>query len=544
MKRILPLFLLLVLLLTACAQTPSATPTDAATDAPTAEPTLTIEPPSSGSGVKTDYSEYVPREAVAPKYTRLSEEYTEEFRPSDDYGTVYPFVGAELYSEYGSLGEMYGIMDENGRILVDPVYSSYYILSEYHNNERICLPFYAFGKVADYLVVCGDEASSYSEADILYAIISTDGSFATDCIYQDVSASGGCIIASRAYGDTLSFDVFDAEGELLLSSEDLALRNRFSANSRPEYSDGVLTVGLKTGEYHDYTDYNDEPVEKYAVYLMDMEGNLLCGPYGEYSSPYHEGFAIAEVGDEVFQIIDRNGQPLTDTEFGSASYFQNGYSVVSNPHSILSYVIDTEGNTYLKDGEYLYIYWNGNYFRAEGANTVCFFDASLQKIYEMPLSEDWYPFGNTLYLTRYNESGFLELQHSPDGKTYRCESEDAYASMFEENGNMVISINEYRDEEWYYTFLDESFRVLSEGKGEPYEQTDIFDSSTRIVISNEGTRIYDTALNELFRLSVSRGVSVTLLNGRCMVTDSLTCRQYDADGELVFCYPLLSGTGD
>jgi hypothetical protein len=130
--------LLAVLMLTGCAvsiQQPteqSRTPEKLEMQQPTqseetdeaAQPADTPLP--SGVTVRTDYSNYTPYTAPAEQFTRLSAERIDDLAPRDDYGTLYPFAGSLLYSYYAESGyeslngELYGLFDEQGRIVADP----------------------------------------------------------------------------------------------------------------------------------------------------------------------------------------------------------------------------------------------------------------------------------------------------------------------------------------------------------------------------------------------------------------------------------------
>ena len=186
MKRLLCLLLTAALLLGGCALTDTPEPSE--TEAPTQSTEAPTEPhyatTAGGITVKSDYSAYTARVAPEAKYTRLSEGPLPELLPSEDYGAIYPYIGSELYStEYDfSAGYLYGMVDENGRILTDPVYTNAALLSDYGVYRSS--PFWLLERVGEVYT----NEYGYETADRFYALASLDGSFVTDCIYT--SATG------------------------------------------------------------------------------------------------------------------------------------------------------------------------------------------------------------------------------------------------------------------------------------------------------------------------------------------------------------------
>lgn len=547
MKRLIPLCLLCAVLLSGCtavtvpSELPTAPPTEAA-------PTLSLPPSEtlpSGLTVKTDYSAYAPRRDAETKFTRLTEDFSDTFRPSEDYGAVYPFIGKRLYFEYGTLDCLYGMVDENGRILVDPVYTICAPLTGYYGEQTHRFDFWRLGKVVD-VRIQDDVYGEYPTGEQLYALVSMDGAFATDCIYHSIYASGGYIIACREADDALHFDIFDADGNLILNSDDLPLRDRFCPDFYVRCGEAsILTVGLKTGEYWGYTQYGGSFVEKSDVYLMDFEGNLLTDATYIDGTAYSDGYAVMQTENGTYQFVDRSGNVLGGKEYSYATGFVNGYSVVTDVGRISSYVIDTQGNEYLKEAANTYLWWDGKYFEVD-RGTRCYYNDRFEKIFEADSDAGWYALLRTddgVFAARSNDMNFSELM-SPTGEIFRTDLRDSYVEAFHKDGLTLFAVVQYRENDGHYLLLDSSFRQLAEGSGTPYALTDRITGAPYIAVQGEGTHVYDLNLNEVFYSSDATYDAVQIMNGRIMAADDFFCRQYDPDGSLVFCYPLMSAMGD
>lgn len=270
MKRIVFFLLLTALLLTACTSTtpptePSTQPTEATK---VTEPTQT----AGGVRVKTDYSAYAERSAVTPQYTRWSDEPLTDLQPSDEYGTLYPFPGVPQYDSYGAgytdfYGYLYGMVDAEGRIAADPVYASVELLIDRNSLTR--LPLWVLKKR-------GPVSEDGRSTDDFYALAAQDGSFVTDCIYRAVFCRDDRVIAVRGLDDSLSFDVFDLQGNLLLSSEDLEFSDRITDDTYSlTYGEGLLTVPLGTGEFYETDTYSQYYYHAAGTEIVEL---IFCYP--------------------------------------------------------------------------------------------------------------------------------------------------------------------------------------------------------------------------------------------------------------------------
>lgn len=134
MKHITALTLSLAILLTGCTQ-----PAAPVTPAPTPEVSATTEPapvPTQPGKVYTNWSKLTPYDPPKPVYTRRYESYTDTLIPAEDYGELIPFPGVALTRPdswgqgYYDTYHLYGLMTWQGEVVVDPVFSSAYVMEE------------------------------------------------------------------------------------------------------------------------------------------------------------------------------------------------------------------------------------------------------------------------------------------------------------------------------------------------------------------------------------------------------------------------------
>ena len=386
MKRIAILFCILALLLTACSQGPGpetatqAPPTETAqTAAPTERPTeppatesvtteprepVTTEPvPPEPTGyqatgsttaggilVYTDPSAYQPYTPPQARYTRLREGPLTEFLPSPDYGAVYPYVAARVFesTEYGSweCGTANGIMDREGRILTDGIYTDIKPMTSYDNeaNEEIMLPFWIVSRVVNpVLHEESDESGDYSwvDADTLYGVISKDGSFALPCEYLSIQVMEDSFLCVESW-EKAEFTVYDLEGRVRFTAADL-YGTETPDSGRVEYGDGLYVA---------YFYYSDD--EETRIWYCDPEGNRVLGPY--YSAEaFSEGLAAVSVNGSYYGYIDKTGLWVINPEYDSANSFLGGMALVSTWDGRRQ-LLDRSGAVVLECGENEYIY--------------------------------------------------------------------------------------------------------------------------------------------------------------------------------------------
>ena len=126
---------------------------------------------------------------VATIANRLSEDPLPELIPSDDYGSVLPYIGGEVYTEYpyDDMASVipsyrYGLCTADGTILTDPVYSHIYQAAWYDQamDRTHPLPVWVLTQTAE------EEDGEYYTAVGLAAL---DGSWYSGMIYRSSLSS-------------------------------------------------------------------------------------------------------------------------------------------------------------------------------------------------------------------------------------------------------------------------------------------------------------------------------------------------------------------
>ena len=542
MKRLLCLLLTAALLLGGCALTDTPEPSE--TEAPTQSTEAPTEPhyatTAGGITVKSDYSAYTARVAPEAKYTRLSEGPLPELLPSEDYGAIYPYIGSELYStEYDfSAGYLYGMVDENGRILTDPVYTNAALLSDYGVYRSS--PFWLLERVGE---VYTDEYG-YETADSFYALASLDGSFVTDCIYSGVTGCGDVALATRRVNGEVVLEIFNTSGNLIFSSLEHPLERPLSPYAYGfGYSDGILQLYAETGEYDSYESWDGEteyyPI--YGYYFADMNGNLLSGPYQSAGS-LSGGYSAVELSNGNYTYIGREPCYLTDTEFLYAGDFIDGYVCVDfaddgeGPYCI----VDTDGEIINElEGMYTPYYYSRAYHIYDSAGNENIYDSRGELLYSTATTADGWTgynqFIDTLLL--YDSNGNYHsgmLRSTETGATY--EIPDGY--QLDYSFLPYVLLNRY-DENYRcvsYVLLDMDLNEVSSGRGSLYQLNDKMTGTSYIAANGSSLRLYDMEMNEVCVLPGSSEWNQWIYGGRTMLLDDFSCSHYDLDGNLLFRY--------
>ena len=117
--------------------------------------------------VAANWSAFQKPEKKAEVISRLSEEHITDYTPSAEYGAVIPFMGVENETYWVSGQTLYGLVDQNGRIICDPVFDWAYYLD-------------------DGSLVVGQDVVNTKREDLDYkiGIISKDGTSYTGLTYD------------------------------------------------------------------------------------------------------------------------------------------------------------------------------------------------------------------------------------------------------------------------------------------------------------------------------------------------------------------------
>ena len=305
MKRTAILILILALLLAACGPAADPVPTYTAAGTPTAKGVLVYTDPSA-------YRRY----QGAAKYTRLREGPLESFEPSDDYGAVYPYAAARLYTsgEEGQSTEVsarWGLVDASGRILTDGIYASVEPLSDRDNRPEPTV-FYPCWVVAS---VEPDEtagAGNRTGADRVtrYGLISMDGSFMLPLEYSDILPLNDCVLCIRG-SKQRSYEVYDMAGRLLFTDAEL-LRDGFKGLDFMGWGEGPFLV------------YMWDDRDRIEYWFCDNRGEWIGGPF-EDALGFTSGLACVSPDGEKYGYIDETGAWILEPQFDYPSLPNNGW---------------------------------------------------------------------------------------------------------------------------------------------------------------------------------------------------------------------------
>ena len=239
-------------------------------------------------------------------------------KASDSYGNIYPYAGGAVYSGvYGSdsayiTGYYYGMFDYRGNAVCDAVYTAVHRLTRYEPGDYLEIPLELWC-----LEYTGDDGS------IKYGLASADGSFVTDCIYDNVY---GIFCGAVAASDDGSFTVFAEDGTALYSDDSDGLCGRTTAATAGCISggDGVIVFELDDG-----------------YYMFDLSGSMIAGPF-YYIGDFSGGYASAAVGPGQYGIIDTKGGTVVSMSYDYTTFFKNGVALLETDGYYR--VIDTDMN--------------------------------------------------------------------------------------------------------------------------------------------------------------------------------------------------------
>lgn len=334
MKKLILAAMAAVLLLTAaCAgngkldleDLPRHTPKPAA---PVSTPALT-EP----SGVFTNWShltEYAPPENL---YSRLQAGPMEKLAPSKDHGRLLPFEGESVYSagEYAwQVGSKYGLVTMDGCIVLDPVCSNIYRLSnyDYAGNTTTYYDMLVLEKTVY------DPETAYDEWNrgytTVYALAALDGSWVTDFAFSSIYGSAAGAICCRDYEENLAV-CYGEDGGVVFDTADWPLREQmenYTLYSLMYYAEGYAPVQLKDGSW----------------VFVDLQGGTLDAADGErldWAYGFSCGVAAVEV-DGLMGYIDKAGQWAVEPQYRYVNNFSHDRAIVTTPEGTC-YAIDPTG---------------------------------------------------------------------------------------------------------------------------------------------------------------------------------------------------------
>lgn len=524
MRKLFILFLsAAICLCTGCGDTePASVPQPTATPEATAEPSPAPEP-TVVYDVQTDYSKYSPAgELPEPVYTRLREEWTDGLEAGDDYGTLCPFTGVTLGSDYSG-GALYGLADEAGRIVCDPVYTAVERLGYYDmmQNRTVYTPLLRLSHTVD--------------GQMRYTLCSPDGSFVSEGSYGYVEALSFGFLCADSF-EAADFTICDFEGNVLMSREDMDIGSlkmdyiSYISNG----GDGLLLVELTGGNGN--------------FYFMNTDGQIILGPY-RYAYAFNDGRAVVSVAQKYgCGVIDSYGSWIIDPTWASIgeghdeafiARSSNGCTVFDSDGSV---IFSTGGDTLNKC--MVGYYGDGVYYRPDGS------------VIEY-IGSGWYNTMGGAYsagcpvLCRYDEeANITEIMDSRTGKTI-----EIAGHLFVDQLAINFVEGTYSDLE--YVFAYDSMNIAappyliswdteevillensgSTGMGGVRAAEDELTGESYIVIndSNYKGSLCSADMEPL----LDSTVGLRIWNGKFIVTDDDSCTITDEEGNVLLRYLLI-----
>ena len=284
---------------------------------------------------------------------RISEGPLPEFIPSDNYGTVLPYIGGEQSVSYYE-GEpytpdyLYGLCTVDGTILTDAVYNSVHQASWYDT---------AFGRSHDLPIwvltqTAQDENGDYYTSVGLAAL---DGSWFTGMVYES----------------SLSSTIFTSANGVLMKLDD----------------ETAVMLGLQGQEMFRWTVDDFLPKDSdYRSWFFDDGLNWLLRNVGEriYYRPSEMGLDGPEyqwIDPLSGEFLDDTDEPMDFTVTG-AHYFDGGWSQLNGTTMTIHYDDGTTAS-FTTDGQlgpYYYVtpeYFLFYFYRTDGGGYICRHDGTV-----------------------------------------------------------------------------------------------------------------------------------------------------------------------
>ena len=505
------------------------------TDLPAGAGPASDETPIDYSKVYTDSSKYEPH-AVQAKYTRLREEDMTEFVPMEDLGTVLPYAASNLFSgkeaRYGYAdNRSYGLMDASGRLLTDGVYSSVSPIlytERYYDFSEAALPFWQVTQLSE---TVRDSESGAVYGGEVYGVVSMDGSFALPPAYYSIESYADGFVAR---GGEHRFEVYDREGTLLFNGdalEDMDFPWDWS------YGEGLFTLSK-----------DDE-----GYYFVDRSGKTVLGPY-DYADAFSEGLAcVREKEDEKYGYIDAAGAWVIQPQFENRSRFEDGQAVQRRDDG-RCVVIDRTGAELLRldnaeNGLIPCPFGYEEFTYAEEIEEHDFYDRQGNVRVHGKAGEVWKALDDRMIALIRDDAVELRSLHTPgwglraegasfdvscgaamiDGKSergYLLKTNSIYAASSFRYYFVTQDLSEVR--ELQYGCYADSDQTLDPVTGEPYSEC--VQGDQRYFYGRDG-RLIGSCRND---------ADAAVIGGMLRVTTDRACTYTDANGETVFCFPLLS----
>ena len=508
------------------------------TDLPAETEPAGDETPIDYGKVYTDSSKYEPH-TVQATYTRLREKEMTEFVPMEGLGTVLPYVASDLFSgKENSYGEAdnrsYGLMDASGRLLTDGIYSDVRQL-EYAVDDSggtAGLPFWLVSQLSE-LWYNGEDSGPFGDEG--YGLVSMDGSFALPPVYSGIEAFSDCFLVR---GGEHRFEVYDLEGKLLFNGDGLADMDTPWFCS---YGEDLFTMSNNYMEY----------------YYVDRSGKIVLGPYAS-ADAFSDGLACVQAEENAkFGYIDRTGAWVIQPQFDSSARFRDGQAIQHRDGKCL--VIDRTGAEVIRLDE------RGRDLRRcafgyeevlDGSETPerNFYDLQGNVRVHAKQGELWQAVDESMVSRILDDGVELRSLRTPgwglkvEGLPLSASPGAVMTDGKSERGYLLRTYGKYESSSTRYYFVTEDLSEVRELQSGCYasssygEAYDTFDPVTGEPYSEcvQGNQRYFYGQDGRLIGSCRNDADAAVIGGMLRVTTDRACTYTDANGETVFCFPLLS----
>lgn len=514
-----------LLMLSACAQ-------QAETEAP---------PPVDNGGVQVNWNALTPYEAPKNQYTRRYADYTDHLIAAEDYGTLIPFPGKRIYTDWMVDTWLFGLVTANGEIVVDPVYSNASVIQQYDPvlGRAVTMPCLLLQKV-NY-----DPDTEKELWDV--AVAAADGSWVRDGYTRFYGSSG----------ELMALGTADGRMEVLNSDGSLRWSKRYTELELPDYvTENGEALNITEGTICYWDDYNSP---ERTVYYLDLNsGKVTKRMGGAVAWSFSDGLAATwqEVdGTTLYGYVDKTGEWVIAPQYIEANDFCGGTAIVKL-QDMRQALIDKTGTVLLhcasgelfsirdRDGAVLYIHADctgvrslGEFNSARQYRVIAAYDAHLQPQAVPAAGETilryynayWLDPGESLWQDEPLTVGFAGGEHTltlpaayTPYDTMQTESgiilqlvndaDESYSSAFyDSNGSLRIDAGRYS---WISERADlvtgETVLLGQYPGGVGY---DIYDSTGKLLLSLPDTEWYPELSSGLVPVQNLYGTGLRTLSG-------------------------------
>jgi len=352
--------------------------------------------PESGKPVffLTELPELTPFEMfteIAERYGDAA--YSGELKPADDYGKLYPYEG-KLIGHDWFMSVRYGLVDDRGRIVVDPVYERAYYLDE--DAKYLCLVY----------PVEKPDPNSFEPPRRL-VVAKADGSWVSGDFFGNWAAfSENRIIVTETLVEGVShqYKIFDTEGRLIAEGDGyfygfsgglgtvMHMKRALPGEEGSSWYEYIDTEGRTAiqGPFIDAQAFEDgkafvavgEDWESALYGVINSAGEYVVKPELKYNDVRHlfdgqagqDIYVYNEERDGVYYegIKEKDGRIIVPAEYERISYtgvdskiaigynyMNSDFFVISLPDGSVQRIDGNPSNAYVSGNDWLIIEYTG-----------------------------------------------------------------------------------------------------------------------------------------------------------------------------------------